>query len=173
MGRFQKAAGSGPDPGLTYRRIQWRQRMDVILLDHVKPLGSRGETVKVSDGYGRNYLIPQGKAVRATPGNRKWFEEEERLRVVRDNKLRREAERLSGKLAGVSCTIAVPAGEDDRLFGSITAQDISSALRAQGFDVDKRKIVLEEPLKALGVYTVVVRIFQDVQARIKVWVVRE
>lgn len=147
--------------------------MEVILLDEIKSLGSRGETVKVADGYGRNYLIPQGKAIRATPGNRKMFTEEEKLRAVRENKMRREAERLSGKLSGVSCTIAVPAGEDDRLFGSITAQDICNALRGQGFDVDKRKVVLEEPLKALGVYTVVIRIFQDIQAKIKVWVVRE
>lgn len=147
--------------------------MEVILLDEIKKLGARGEAVKVADGYARNFLIPQGKAIEATAGNRKRFEEEEKLRAVRENKLRREAERLSGRLAGVSCTIAVPAGEDDRLFGSITAQDISNALREQGFDVDKRKIVLEEPLKALGVYTVVVRVFQDVQAKIKVWVVRE
>jgi len=147
--------------------------MEVILLDEIKSLGSRGETVKVADGYGRNYLIPQGKALRATAGNRKMFEEEEKLRSVRENKMRREAERLSGKLSGVSCTIAVPAGEDDRLFGSITAQDISNVLREQGVEVDKRKVVLEEPLKALGVYTVVIRIFQDIQAKIKVWVVRE
>jgi large subunit ribosomal protein L9 len=147
--------------------------MEVILLDEIKSLGSRGDSVKVANGYARNFLIPQGKAIAATPGNLKRFEEEEKLRLVRENKLRRQAERLSGKLAGVSCTIAVPAGDDDRLFGSITAQDISNALRDQGFEVDKRKIVLEEPLRALGVYTVAVRIFQDVQAKIKVWVVRE
>ncbi|MCK4546071.1 MAG: 50S ribosomal protein L9 [Candidatus Eisenbacteria sp.] len=147
--------------------------MEVILLDEMKSLGSRGDFVKVADGYARNYLIPQGIAVKATRGNRRQFEEEEKLRSVRENKLRRQAERVSGKLAGVSCTIAVPAGEDDRLFGSITAQDISSALREQGVEVDKRKIVLEEPLRALGVYTVVVRIFQDIQTKIKVWVVRE
>ncbi len=147
--------------------------MEVILLDDIKSLGNRGEAIRVADGYARNYLIPQGMAIRATTGNRKRFEEEEKLRAVRENKLRREAERLAGKLAGVSCTIAVPAGEDDRLFGSITAQDISNALREQGFEVDKRKIVLEEPLKALGVYTVGIRIFQDAQAKVKVWVVRE
>ena len=147
--------------------------MEVILLDDVKTLGNRGDAIKVADGYARNYLIPQGKAIEASSGNRKRFEEEEKLRAVRENKLRREAERLAGRLAGVSCTIAVPAGEDDRLFGSITAQDISNALREQDFNIDKRKIVLEESLKALGVYTVGIRIFQDVQAKIKVWVVRE
>ncbi len=147
--------------------------MEVILLDDVKALGNRGDAVNVADGYARNYLIPQGKAIKASSGNRKRFEEEEKLRAVRENKLRREAERLAGRLAGVSCTIAVPAGEDDRLFGSITAQDISNALREQNFEIDKRKIVLEESLKALGVYTVGIRTFQDVQARIKVWVVRE
>ena len=147
--------------------------MEVILLDDVKTLGNRGDAITVADGYARNYLIPQGKAIKASSGNRKRFEEEEKLRAVRENKLRREAERLAGRLAGVSCTIAVPAGEDDRLFGSITAQDISNALREQKFEIDKRKIVLEESLKALGVYTVGIRIFQDVQAKIKVWVVRE
>ena len=147
--------------------------MEVILLDDVKSLGERGAAVKVADGYARNYLIPQGMAIEANPGNRKRFEEEEKLRSVRDNKLRRDAERLAGQLAGASCTIAVPAGDDDRLFGSITAQDIGQALKAQGFDVDKRKIVLDEPLKALGVYTVTVKIYQDAQAKVKVWVVRE
>ncbi len=147
--------------------------MEVILLDDIKPLGNRGDAVTVADGYARNYLIPQRKAIKATSGNRKRFEEEENLRAVRENKLRREAERMAGRLAGVSCTIAVPAGGDDRLFGSITAQDIGNALKEQNFKVDKRKIILEEPLKALGVYTVVIRIFQDVQAKVKVWVVRE
>jgi large subunit ribosomal protein L9 len=147
--------------------------MEVILLEDVSALGHRGQAVRVAEGYARNYLIPQRKAVEASAANRKQFAEEEKLLDVRENKLRREAERTAGKLAGVSCTIAVPAGEDDRLFGSITAQDIANALKEQGCDVDKRKIVIEEPLKALGVYTVVVRIFQDVQATVKVWVVRE
>jgi large subunit ribosomal protein L9 len=147
--------------------------MEVILLDSIENLGERGDSVKVADGFARNYLIPQGKAIRATSGNRTRFEEEEKLHTVRENKLRREAERLAGKLAGVSCTIAVPAGEDDRLFGSITGQDISNALREQSFEIDKRRIVLDEPLRALGVYTVGIRVFQDIQAKIKVWVVRE
>ena len=147
--------------------------MELILLEDVEGLGKRGQTVKVAHGYARNYLLPLGKAVASAGAGARIFQEEVRRRGARENKMRKAAERLAGELAGVSCTIAVKAGEDDKLFGAVTAADIAELLKKQGYQIDKRKIMLEEPLKVLGVYTVAIKLFQDVDAQIKVWVVSE
>lgn len=147
--------------------------MKVILRESVENLGNRGETVDVARGYARNYLIPKRLAVEATPGNRRMYSEEERLRDVRENKVRRQAERLAEKMRKVSVTAAVQVGEEDRLFGSVTSHDIEELLRAQGFEVDRRKILLDEPLKALGVYTVPIKLHKEVECAIKVWVVKK
>lgn len=147
--------------------------MEVILMEDIDRLGKRGSIVTVADGYGRNYLLPQRRAIRATPGNRRWFEQEERQATVRAEKARREAERLKKKIDKLSLTVIVQAGEDDKLFGSVTSQTIAQLLKEQGLDVDRRKIVLEEPLRELGVYTIPIRLHSEVEAQIKLWVVRE
>ncbi len=147
--------------------------MKIILREDVERLGERGEIITVKDGYARNYLIPQKLALLATSGNMKMFEEEKKQRDVRGNKTRRLADQLAKKLKSVSITAAVSVGEEDRVFGSVTAQTISNLLKDKGFDIDKKKILLEEPIKALGVYTVSLKLHQDVQGKVKVWVVKE
>ena len=150
-----------------------RLDMEIILLDDIEGLGKRGQTVKVADGYARNFLLPLGKATVSGGAGARVFQEQEKRRQARDNRMHKDAETLAADLEKVSCTIAVKAGEDDRLFGAVTAADISELLKKQGFQVDKRRILLEEPLKTLGVYNVPIKLFQDVEARVKVWVVSE
>jgi large subunit ribosomal protein L9 len=147
--------------------------MDLILLDDVKDVGKRGERITVKDGYARNYLLPRNLALPATSRGVKMLQEAERVRAVREVKVHREAEELAKALNKVSCTAEVQAGEDDRVFGSVTSADIAELLKAQGFDIDKRKITIDEPLKALGVYTIPVRLYGDVEAKVKVWVVKK
>lgn len=147
--------------------------MIVILRDTVENLGNRGDRINVARGYARNYLIPNKLAVEATPGNLRTFSEEDKLRSVRENKIQRQAERLAEKMKKVSVTAAAQVGEDDKLFGSVTSHDIEELLRAQGFEVDRKRILLEEPLKALGVYTVPIKLHKDVECSIKVWVVKK
>lgn len=147
--------------------------MKIILREDVERLGKRGDIVTVKDGYARNYLIPRRLALLATPGNLKTFEEEKKQQEVRENKARRLADQLAKKLKSVSITATVAVGEEDRVFGSITAQTISNLLKEKGFDVDKKKILLEEPIKALGVYTIPLKLHHDVQGKVKVWVVKE
>jgi large subunit ribosomal protein L9 len=147
--------------------------MHVILLEDIDRLGKRGSVVTVADGYGRNYLLPQRKAVTATPGNRKWFEQEEKQAGVRAEKARREAERIQKKVEKLSLTVVVQAGEDDKLFGAVTSQTIAQLLKDQGVEIDRHKIILEGPLKELGVYTIPIRLHSDVEAHVKLWVVRE
>lgn len=147
--------------------------MEVILLEPIKGVGDRGQKVKVAAGYARNFLIPNRLAIAATDSGAKIFEEVQRQRHGRETKLRRQAESAAKKFEGVSVHISVEVGEEDRLFGSVTSADIAEHLKAQGIDVDKRKIVLEEPLKQLGVYTVPVKLFQDIEGQVKVWVVKK
>lgn len=147
--------------------------MKLVLRQDVDKLGKRGEVVKVADGYGRNFLLPKQLALEATPGNLKRVERERRGVEVKRVRERQEAEDLARRLAAVSCTVARKVGENDALYGSVTNADIAAFLEKEGFDLDKRKIVLEEPLKALGIYTVPVRLHPEVTAEIKVWVVKE
>jgi len=147
--------------------------MEIILLEDVKGVGKRGETVKVANGYARNFMIPNKLAVVSTDAGAAIFAEVERRRARRSQKSRREAEEAAKKYANVSVHISVEVGEEDRLFGSVTSADIAEALKEQGVEVDKRKIVLEEPLRQLGVYSVPIKLFQDVEAKIKVWVVKK
>jgi large subunit ribosomal protein L9 len=147
--------------------------MELILLEDVENLGKRGERVAVKDGHARNFLLPRKLALPATDRGVKMMQHVEKMRAVREQKVHREAEELAKALSKVSCTAEVQAGEDDRVFGSVTSADISELLKSQGFDVDKRKIVIEEPLKALGVYTIPVRLHHDVEAKVKVWVVKK
>jgi large subunit ribosomal protein L9 len=147
--------------------------MEVILRDDVERLGKRGEKHRVADGYARNFLFPRKLAVPATEASLRAFHEETKTRVVRDKKLMRQAEAVAAQLKGVSLTIAAQAGEEDRLYGSVTAADVADLLAKQGFEIDKRKVHLEEPIKALGVYNVPVKVAAGIEASVKLWVVKE
>jgi large subunit ribosomal protein L9 len=147
--------------------------MEVILREDVKSLGKAGDLVKVKPGYARNFLLPKGLAFEATEGNRKRIMAESSARQVRMAQERGAAEAAAAKLSGVTVTLSRKAGEGDRLFGSITAQDIADALAGAGHAVDKRKIELEHPIKSLGTHTVPVRLHAEVQAEISVTVVPE
>lgn len=147
--------------------------MKIILREKVPSLGAKGDVVNVAAGYARNFLIPRKLAFQATPSNLKVYEEEQRLKLIRANKEKRLAEKIALELEKVSCTAPVAVGEEDRVFGSVTAQTIADLLKEKGFDIDKRKVELEEPLKALGVYTVAIKLHAEVEAKVKVWVVKE
>jgi large subunit ribosomal protein L9 len=147
--------------------------IEVILREDVKSLGKAGEMVRVKPGYARNFLLPQGLAFEATEGNKKRIAAETRARGVRNQAERAEAERAAATLGGVALTLTGKAGDEGKLFGSITAQDIADALAAQGHQVDRRRIELEHPIKTLGQHTVGVRLHQDVHAEVRVSVVPE
>ena len=147
--------------------------MEVILREDVEKLGGRGEIVKVAAGYARNFLLPRRLAVPATEANRKIVEQERQAHLRKEVKVKSEAEDLSKMLTGVSVTIAQKAGENDQLFGSVTAKDVADALAAQNYNIDRRKVHLEEPLKQLGEYKVPVKLHKDVTAEVTVIVVKE
>ena len=147
--------------------------MEVILREDVEKLGTRGQLVKVTPGYARNFLLPKRLAVVANESNKKIVEQERHAHVRREAKLVDEAQDLSKLLTGVSVTIAQKAGEADQLFGSVTSKDIAEALALQNFTIDRRKIHLEEPIKQLGEFKVPVKLHKDVTAEITVLVVKE
>jgi large subunit ribosomal protein L9 len=147
--------------------------MEVILREDVEKLGSRGDLVKVADGYARNFLLPQKKAVAATESNRKIVEQERDAHLRREAKLKTEFEGVAKMLNGTVVTLAQKVGENDQLFGSVTAQNIADALEKQNFHVDRRKIHLEEPIRTLGEHKVSVRLHREVEAEITVNVVKE
>ena len=147
--------------------------MKLILTEDVKRLGSRGDVVTVKDGYGRNFLIPARKAMPATSGNLVKLNDLERLEEAKLKRDRSEAQAFAGRLAGVSCSVRVQADESDKLYGAVHEREIAAALEEQGIEVDPQWIVLEEPIKMLGVFPAKVHIFKDVEAEIKVWVIRQ
>ncbi|HEU5039230.1 MAG TPA: 50S ribosomal protein L9 [Gemmatimonadales bacterium] len=147
--------------------------IEVILREDVKSLGRAGEMVRVKPGYARNYLLPQGLAYEATEGNKKRIAAETRARGVRLQAERADAEKLAASLGAVSLTLPGKAGEEGKLFGSITAQDIAEALARAGHTVDRRRIELEHPIKTLGQHTVAVRVHPEVHAEVRVSVVPE
>jgi len=147
--------------------------MEVILRDNVEKLGSRGQMVKVADGYARNYLLPQRLAVQATEANKKIVEQERQAALRREAKEKAGAEELAQMVNGVVVTIAQKAGEQDQLFGSVTSKDLAEALEKQNYHIDRRKIHLEEPIRQLGEFKVPIRLHRDVAAEITVQVVRE
>ena len=147
--------------------------VEVILKKDVVDLGHAGELVNVRPGYARNYLIPQGLALLATEGNRRRFEEERRQIEQSAEREREAARALAERIEEQSLTFNVRAGDEGRLFGSVTSADIAERLEEAGFAVDRRLIRLEEPIKELGVYDVPVRLHADVQPEVKVWVVAE
>lgn len=147
--------------------------MDIILREDFETLGQAGEVVSVKDGYARNYLIPKGIAYLANEANKKRYENDVKQQAWRLNRDKKIAEELAVKIENVSCTISVQVGEEDKMFGSVTSQNIAESLASQGYEVDKRKILLEEPIKSLGIYSVPIKLHTDVEATVKVWVVKE
>ena len=147
--------------------------MEVILREHVDNLGRRGDVVKVTPGYARNYLLPRKLALAVTENNKRQIEREKKLAEARDAEERAGADALAARLAALDIEIARRVGENDTLYGSVTSADIAQALQAKGFDVDKRKIALPEPLKAIGETSVPVKIHRDVTAKVKVRVVAD
>ena len=147
--------------------------MEVILRQDVEKLGSRGQVVRVTPGYARNFLLPKRMAVQATEANKKIVEQERQAHLRKEAKLQGEAEDLSKLLSGVTITIAQKAGEADQLFGSVTSKDIAEGLEKQNYIIDRRKIQLDEPIKQLGEFKVPVRLHKDVIAQVTVVVTRE
>ena len=147
--------------------------MKVILKDDVEKLGKCGDVVEEKDGFGRNYLFPRNLAIPATRGNLKAIGEVTKQKEIRDQKRIRQEERLKNQLEKISCTAEVMVGEEDKVFGSVTSQTVAELLQEKGFDIDRHKIMLENPIKALSVYTVPVKISGDVVASLKVWVVKK
>jgi len=145
----------------------------LILREDVENLGKIGEIVEVAGGYGRNYLLPRGLAVKASSKNLKEQEHQKKLIQARMDRQKKDAQEMAGSLDSVSCTITRKTGEDEKLYGSVTSRDIEEALREEGVSIDRKRIVLEEPIKKLGVYTVPVKLHTDVTGSIKVWVVKE
>src|SRR5689334_748148 len=145
--------------------------MQVILKEDIHNLGKSGELVTVKPGFGRNYLLPQGKAVAATRKNVSQLEHEKKLIAARNAKLMKDAQGIADRLASIEVTIQRQAGEEDKLFGSVSSRDVEEALAEKGVKIDRRKIDLAEPIRTLGVFTVDLKLAHDVTGKIKVWVV--
>ena len=147
--------------------------MKVILLKDIETLGSAGEVVEVKNGYGRNFLIPRNEALVASAANMAQFESRRKQQETLAERDRRAAEALAKKLEAESITAQVKVGEEDRLFGSVTAQNVAELLDERGYEVDRRAIHLEDPIRELGVYNIEVRLHPEVTAAVKLWVVKE
>jgi large subunit ribosomal protein L9 len=147
--------------------------MEVILKEDVPQLGHRGDVVKVAEGYGRNYLLPRKLAIEATQSNKVVIEQMKQAAVRRTAVEKADAEALSKQLETVSVTFHRKAGEKEHLFGSVTSSDIAEALEHKGFNIDRRKIQLHEPLKSLGEFDVPIKLHRDVTSRVKVVVEKE
>ncbi|MDD5495680.1 MAG: 50S ribosomal protein L9 [Candidatus Omnitrophica bacterium] len=147
--------------------------MKVILLENIDRLGKIGDVVAVKEGYARNYLLPNNKAKEATAGNMKFLESLKKKQAQEEAKILAEARALADKIAALSITINAKAGEEEKLFGSITADMISDALKAESINIDKRDIIMDEPIKKLGVYQVTVKVHPEVKTSARIWVVKE
>ncbi|MCP4806495.1 MAG: 50S ribosomal protein L9 [Proteobacteria bacterium] len=147
--------------------------MKVILQSDVANLGNVGDVVDVADGYGRNFLLPRGLALLADARNVKRLDHQKRVTAHRRARLEASANELAGRLADAAVSIKRTAGEEDKLFGSVTNRDIADALAADGFEIDRRSIILDEPIRNIGVFTVPVKLTMGVEASVKVYVIRE
>jgi large subunit ribosomal protein L9 len=147
--------------------------MQVILLEDVPSLGKAGDQVRISDGFGRNYLIPKKKAVLATEKSLKALEHQKRQVQQRMGKVKKDVETIVQQIETLSCTFAKPVGESGKLFGSVTSMEIESYLKENGIEVDRKKILLEEPIKNVGMFNVPIKLHPEVTAHLKVWVVQE
>ena|SRR5436190_2659325 len=147
--------------------------MEIILRDHVDNVGKRGDVVKVADGYARNYLLPRKLALPATEANKQWIARERKIAEAREGEERVAAEALADRLVALELTIARKVGDNDTLYGSVTNGDIADLIKAKGFDVDRRKILLPDAIRTLGEAHVPVKLHRDVTAQLKVTVVKE
>ncbi len=147
--------------------------MKIILRQDYESLGKIGDIVEVKPGFARNFLLPKKIAMTISKGNMKILEEEKRQESLKVNKEKAAAQRLAEGLKKVSLTASVAVGGEDKIFGSVTSQTISDLLKDKGYDIDKKRIVLEEPIKALGIYTINIKLHTEVEGKIKVWVVKE
>lgn len=147
--------------------------MEVILKKSVEGLGVPGDVLKVADGYARNYLLPMQLAVHATERNRRFLEHQKRVIDHQESKDKEQAQEIASQLTGVTCTLKRRAGENDRLFGSVTSMDVAEALRAEGFELERRFLDLAEPIRELGVFMVPVKLHTDVVVELRVVVERE
>ena len=148
-------------------------RGQVILRKKIESLGEVGDVVRVKPGYARNFLIPRGFAVEATPGNVRMVEAQKEQEDTREAKALADVEKTAAKLKGIKLSAPVHVGEEDKVFGSVTAMTVAELLQAEGYEIDKKHIVLPEPIKALGVYDVPVKLDHDVEAMVKVYVIKE
>lgn len=148
-------------------------RGQVILRKKIESLGEVGDVVGVKPGYARNFLIPRGFAVEATPGNVRMVEAQKEQEDTREAKALADVEKTAAKLEGIKLSAPVQVGEEDKVFGSVTAMTVAELLQAEGYEIDKKHIVLPEPIKALGVYDVPVKLDHDVEAMVKVYVIKE
>jgi len=147
--------------------------MEIILREHVEHLGKRGEIVKVADGYARNYLLPRKLALPVTEGNRKHVERERKIMETRESEEKGQAEALGVRLNAIDIVIARRVGDTEQLYGSVTSSDIADFLKAKGFEIDRRKLILPEPIKAIGEHTVPLKLHREVTIPLKVRVVKE
>ena len=147
--------------------------MELILKQDVDKIGKAGSIIKVKDGFARNFLMPNNLAVPVTPANLKKLDEERNKKSAQAQKIKQEAEELKTKILNLSLTMPVLTQEEDKLYGSITSQDLSKLLKEEGLEVDKSRIMLGEPIKALGIYEVPVELHPEVSAKIKVWIVKK
>ncbi len=147
--------------------------MEVILKKSVEGLGVPGDVLTVADGYARNYLLPMQLAVHATERNRRYLEHQKRVIDQQDSKDREHAREIAAKVTGVTCTLKRRAGENDRLFGSVTSMDITEALRTEGFELERRYLELAEPIRELGVFMVPVKLHAEVVVELRVVIERE
>ena len=147
--------------------------MEVILREFVDKLGKRGEIVKVSNGYARNYLLPRKLALPATEGNKKHVERERKIVETREAEEKSQADAIAARLAAIDITIARRVGDTEQLYGSVTAADITEFLKAKGFEVDRRKLILPEAIKSIGEHDVPLKLHREVTVPLKVKVVKE
>jgi len=147
--------------------------MKVILREDISKLGTAGQTIEVKSGYARNYLIPRNLAIPASKANVRAVDEIGKQKTIREKKARRAAEVVKDRIERLELSTEVLVGEEDKMYGSVTSQDIATMLEKEGVTVDKRTITLEEPIKALGVYTIPVKVDKQVTANVKLWVVKK
>lgn len=147
--------------------------MKVILIQDVDKLGKSGQSVKVKDGFARNFLIPNGLAVLANPANLKKLEQEKQKRISQLEKIKKESEELKNRLANLSLTLPVLTQSEDGLYAKVTSLDISRALKEEGFEVDKKSIIMDKPIDSLGIYEIPIQLHPQVSTEIKVWIVKK
>ena len=147
--------------------------MKIILTKDFEKLGKTGDLIEVKRGYARNFLIPKGIALLANDKNLHRLEQEQKQSVLKKDRDKINSEKLAVELSKISCTASVQVGEEDRVFGSVTSQEISALLKEKGHEIDRKKIMLEEPIKALGIYDVPIKLHPEVEAKIKLWVVKQ